>query len=378
MDLGLTEFQQKTKDTARDFLARETPKSLVRELDESESGHSPEVWQKMARLGWQGLAIAEEYGGLGGDLVDLAVIIEEMGYAGFPSPFLATTVWGGLTLLDAADDKPKKRILPGVADGSLILTMAIAEQAADWTAEDIALTIERSGSDLVLNGEKRFVAYAEIADYILVAGRDSGTSGEDGISLAVVPAGTAGMSFTRLVTTGGVRQYVVSFADVRVAEDSIVGGVEIGWPIIRRAIERATAMQCAYAVGCAQRALAMTVEHAQTRTQFGQPLGKFQAVQHHCADMAMLTEGARLVTYEAISHLNDGLPATRAVAMAKAFTNDATRETSWLAQQIHGGIGIMREYDLHFYFREIKAAEQTLGITRDALETVADEIGLPR
>lgn len=377
MDLGLNEFQQKMKEAARDFLQRECPISLVRELDESATGHSPEIWQKIAGLGWLGVALPERFGGLGGGLIDLAVIMQEMGYAAFPSPFAATTVWGAMTIEDAGSEAQQQRLLTGVAEGSAILTIALAEQAADWSANDIALTIAPDGDGFLLNGEKRFVPYAQTADHILVAGRQPGAGGESGITLAIVPAGAEGMSSERLLTTGGQHQYVVRFDNVRLPADAMLGPPGEAWPILQRAIQRATAMQCAYAVGASERALAMTVEHAQTRTQFGQPLGKFQAVQHFCADMAMLTEGARLVTYEAIWRLSEGLPAAREVAMAKAFTNDATRQTSWHAQQIHGGIGIMREYDLHFYFREIKAAEQTLGITRDALSAVADAMELP-
>jgi alkylation response protein AidB-like acyl-CoA dehydrogenase len=377
MDLGLSEFQQKMKETARDFLERECPKSLIRDLDESGSGHSPEVWGKIADLGWLGVALPERFGGLEGGLIDLAVILQEMGYAAFPSPFAATTVWGAITIEDAGSEAQQRRLLPGVADGSTILTMALAEQASDWSADDIALSIVPNGDGFVLNGEKRFVPYAQTADHILVAGRQPGTSGESGVTLAIVAAGSDGLTLQRLLTTGGQRQYAVSFANVRVPGDAIIGRPGEAWPTVHRAIQRATALQCAHAVGASERALAMTVEHAQTRTQFGQPLGKFQAVQHFCSDMAMLTEGARLITYEAIWRLSEGLPAAKEIAMAKAFTNGATRQTSWLAQQIHGGIGIMREYDLHFYFREIKAAEQTLGITRDALAAVADAMELP-
>lgn len=377
MDLGLNEFQQKMKESARDFLTREVPKSLLRELDESETGHSADVWRKMAELGWPGVAVPETYGGLGGNLIDLAVILQEMGYAAFASPFAATTVWAAPTVAEAGSEA-QKQVLCAVTEGTAILTVALAEEGADWSVDDVALTIARDGDSIVLNGEKRFVPYAEIADQMLVVGRERGTSGEAGMSIAIVPANTAGVSFTRLITTGGPRQFAVRFDGVLLPATSVLGEMGGAWPIVHRAIERATALQCAYAVGCAERALAMTVEHAQNRTQFGQPLGKFQAVQHFAADMAILTEGARLITYEAIWRLSAGLPATKEVAMAKAFTNDATRQTSWHAQQIHGGIGIMREYDLHFYFREIKAAEQTLGITRDALEKVADEISLPR
>ncbi len=370
MDLALSEFQQKMRDTAREFLERECPKSLVRELETSDTGHSPEIWGKMAELGWQGLATPERSGGLGGSVVDLAVIVEEMGYAAYASPFLQTTVAGLLS----AEYRAPGELLRGVAEGSLILSSAIAEAPGSWAAHGIESTAAQTGDSVVLTGEKRFVEWAAAANYLLVAGRAPGSSGESGITLMIVELAKDGIELTPLATTGLDRQYIVRFDGVRIPDSRIVGSAGQGGPPLRRLVEITTALQCAYAVGCAKRALDMTVEHARTRTQFGQPLGKFQAVQHHAADMATLTEGARLVTYEAVWRLSERLPAAKETAMAKAFTNDATRQTSWLAQQIHGGVGIMQEFDLHYYFREIKAAEQKLGRTRDFLETVAKEL----
>lgn len=372
MDLGLSEFQQKTKDIAGQFLERECPKSLLRELEAGDTGHSPEVWAKMGELGWQGLPLPEAAGGLGGSLVDAAVIVEEMGYAAYASPFMQTTAVALLLAESGGFDDP----LRAVAEGGRILTSAIAEASGFWTAEGIGLTAVADGDEFVLSGEKRFVEWAAVADQMLVAARAPASSGSAGLILAVVDVSSAGIELTPLVTTGLDRQYVVRFDGVRVPAARIAGPPGEGGTLLVRLVEVMTALQCVYAVGCSRRALDMTVEHVQERTQFGQPLGKFQAVQHHAAEMAMLTEGARLVSYEAIWRLSENMPATRETAMAKSFTNDATRETSWLAQQLHGGVGIMREYDLHFYFREIKAAEQKLGRTRDLLETVAGELGI--
>jgi alkylation response protein AidB-like acyl-CoA dehydrogenase len=374
MDLGFSEFQQKTRDTAREFLAEKCPKSLVRELEASETGHSPQLWREIAELGWTALGVPEEHGGLGGGLVDLAGIVEEMGYAAYMSPFTQTAVLGA-RVIARAGSAAQKRLLPNIADGSVLLATAIAEESGEWTASSVAMTIAKVGGGHLLTGEKRFVDYATATDSLIVFARAPGTSGENGVSAVLIDTNGPGIECTDLRATAG-KQHAVLFHDVQVAPENLIVAPGGGAALLREVVEVNAAMNCAYMVGLTRRALDMTVNHAQTRTQFGQPLGKFQAVQHHCANMAMLTEGARLLTYEALWRLDSELPATKEVAMAKAFTNDATRETLWLAHQIHGGIGVMREYDLHFYFRQAKSLELTLGGTRDFLEIVADELAL--
>jgi len=375
MDLGYTEFQQKTRDTAREFLEQKCPKSLLRELESSDSGHSAQLWQEIAGLGWTGLGVPEEYGGLGGGLVDLAVIVEEMGYAAYMSPFTQTAVLSARVVGRWGSSHQKERLFPRIADGSLIFATVIAEEAGTWTANGIKATLTTRGDTQMLTGEKRFVDYASAADALIAFARMPGTTGDEGVSAVLVDTKHTGVECADLRSSGG-KQHSVTFRDVETTAEDVIGAPGQGAALLREVVEVNAAMNCAYMVGLARRALDMTVNHAQTRTQFGQPLGKFQAVQHHCADMAMLTEGARLLTYEALWLLDSDLAAAKEVAMAKAFTNEAARETLWLAHQIHGGIGIMREYDLHFYFRQAKSLELTLGGTRDHLETVADELAL--
>jgi alkylation response protein AidB-like acyl-CoA dehydrogenase len=375
MDLGLTEFQRTTRDTAREFLAEKYPKSLLRDLEASASGHSDDLWRQLAGLGWTGLGVPTEYGGLGGGVVDLAVIVEEMGYAAYMSPFTQSAVLGARIIARSGTADQKDRLLPRIADGSLLLSTAIAEERGSWTLDAISATLTTRGDRYVLAGVKRFVEYASVADALMVFARTPGTAGHEGVSAVLIDTDLAGVECTDLWSAGG-KQHAVSFRHVESTAADVIGSPGEAAALLVDAVQVNAAMNCAYMVGLARRALDMTVSHAQTRTQFGQPLGKFQAVQHHCADMAMLTEGARLLTYEALWRLDSDLPAAAEVARAKAFTNDAVRETLWLAHQIHGGIGIMREYDLHFYFRQAKSLELTLGTTKDHLEIVADELAL--
>lgn len=375
MDLALSEFQQKTRETARGFLAANCPKSLLRELESSETGHSPDLWRRMAELGWLGLGVPGEHGGLGGSLIDLAVIVEEMGYAAYASPFITSSVVAARLLSRHGAREQRASLLPRIADGSSVATVAIAEEPGGWNAGGIGATLGRHSDRYVLNGEKRFVDYAASADQFIVFALEPGIAGEDGVSAVLVAPDAGATELVDMKATAG-REYAVRFTNLELSDGRVVGPGDAAARALNDAVQTATAMQCAFSVGVAQRALDMTVEHAKERSQFGQPLGKFQAVQHMCADIAMLAESSRLITYEALWRLEEDLEAPKAVAMAKAFTNEATRNTLWMAHQVHGGVGIMREYDLHFYFRLAKATELKLGISRDHYETVADALGL--
>lgn len=380
MDLALNEAQEMLKQTARDFLAREFPKSLLREVEASERGYAPEVWAKMAELGWLGIALPEEYEGTGGSLLDLGVLLEEMGRAAFLGPYFSTVVTGALPVLWAGNEAQKQEILPRVASGQELLTLAVVEPAGRYDPASINLRATAQGDHYVLDGTKMFVEYPHVADRILCVARTRDASDPAaGLTVFIVDGRSQGLTCTHLKTTGGDKQCEVKFEGVRVPAENVLGGpsaVDQGWPLVARTLEAATALMCADMVGGLQQVLEMTVEYVSMRVQFGQPIGKFQAVQHHCANMAMLVDGARLTTYEAIWKLSEGLPAAKEVAVAKAFTSDAYREVTLTAHQLHGGIGFMQEYDLQFYSRRAKSMELKLGTPHEHLAAVAQHVGL--
>lgn len=377
MDFALSEEQEMLRKSARDFLSIECPKSLVREIEASDLGYSPELWKKMAALGWMGLALPEDYGGAGLSILDLAILFEEFGRAAVPGPIFSTTALGALLILEYGTEEQKQSILHKIASGELILTAAIAEPEVDEDPRFVTTQAIPQGEGLEITGIKLMVPYAHIADYLIVVTRTDGAYGdEEGITLIIVDGKAPAISITPLVTIAHDKQFEVAFDKVSVSSSDILGALHKGLPLVTAILRKAAALQCAMMVGGAQMALEMTAEHTKTRIQFERPLGAFQAVQHRLADMFIDVNGARWITYQAVWRLSEGLPAEKEVAIAKAFTNIACQRIALSAQQLHGGVGVDLDYDLHFYFRQAKAFELSLGSTPFHLETLEAEIGL--
>ncbi len=362
MDMGLTEIQQMLKTSAQEVLSRECPTTLVREMEEDERGYPDELWRQMSSLGWAGVPFPEVYGGTGGDFLDLAVLLEEMGRSLAPSPYFSTVVLGGLTVLDAGSDAQKDDLLSRVCDGSGLMTLALTEASGTFEAWGVETTATADGDGYALNGTKLFVPDAHVADVIIVAARaGGGDNAEDGITLFLVPARMEGMSVTPINTIGDERQFEVGFENVRLPASAVLGEVNGGWPIAQRALQRAIAGQCILMLGGATAVLDMTVEYVKQRTQFGRAVGSFQAVQHHCAQMATDVEGCRGVAYQAAWMLAEGEPADREVSIAKAWISQAYRRVCATAHQCHGAIGFTKEHDLQLYTRRAKVQELGYG-----------------
>ena len=362
MDLGLSEIQQMLKNSAREFLAQECPLTLVREMEGEERGYTDELWRQLAGLGWTGVAFPEQYGGTGGDFLDLAVLLEETGRALLPGPFFATVVLGGLTVLDAGSDAQKQEILPALSSGQVLLTLALTEASATYEPWGIATTATREGSDFRIDGAKLFVPQAHTADLLLVAARTAESADPaQGLTLFLIPANAAGLTINPLATISADRQCEVILEGVQAPAAAVLGAVDGGWPLIQRALQRAVAGQCLEMLGGAAAVLEMTVEYAKQRTQFGRPVGTFQAVQHHCANMATDVEGCRHIAYQAAWKIASGEPADREVAMAKAWVSSAYQRVCNLAHQCHGAIGFTKEHDLQLYTRRAKVQELSYG-----------------
>ena len=374
MDLGLDEAQQMLKNSARAFLEAECPDTYVREMEEDERGYTPELWQKMAEQGWLGLILPEQYGGVGLTFLDLAILLEEMGRAMLPGPFFSTAVMAGMTILDAGSESQKQELLPRIAEGQLILTLALTEPSARWDAVGVETVAEASGDSYVISGTKLFVPNAHVSDYIIVAARTG--KGDEDISLFLVPRETDGVSQTMLKTIASDRQSEVALDNVTVPSSALIGELNKGWETIRKVLQWGAVGKCAEMVGGSQQVLYMTVEYAQQRVQFGRPIGSFQAVQHHCANMATDVEGTRYITYQAAWRLAEGLPAEKDVATAKAWVSEAYRRVCALGHQCHGAIGFTKEHNMQLYSRRAKAAELAFGDADFHLETVAEAIGL--
>ncbi|UCG84449.1 MAG: acyl-CoA/acyl-ACP dehydrogenase [Dehalococcoidia bacterium] len=377
MDFALNEHQEMLKNTARDFLVKECPKTLVREMEKDEKGYSPEMWKKMADLGWMGLVFPEEYGGNGLSILDFAVLLEEMGRAIVPGPFLSTVVCGGLTILRWGSEEQKKELLPKISAGELILALALTEPSASYDAADIAVSAVPDGDDFVINGTKLFVENAHIADHLICVARTKESENkQDGITVFLVDARSPGISSSLLQTFTADKQCEVVFDRVRVPKANITGKLDQGWEVVEDIIQQAAFAQCPWMVGGAQQILEMATEYAKERIQFGRPIGSFQAIQHKCANMATDIAGARDITYQTAWKISEGLPYRQDISLAKAWTCDAYRKACVEGIQIHGGIGITQEYDVQLYYRRAKAMEIAFGDADYHLEMVARQMGL--
>jgi alkylation response protein AidB-like acyl-CoA dehydrogenase len=377
MDLGFSEEQEMLRKTARDFLQTECPTTLVKEMADDEQGYTKELWSKMAELGWMGLALPEEYDGMGMSFLDLSVLLEEMGRACLPGPFFSTVVLGGFAIIEAGNEEQKKDLLPKIAAGEVILAMALTEPSASYDPASVTVQAVPDKDDYVISGTKLFVENAHIADYMVCVTRTKdGSSAEDGITMFLVDGKSPGISTTVLKTIAGDKQCEVIFDNVRVPKKNILGELDKGWPVIAKMLEMAAVAKCAEMVGGAQAALDMSVAYAKERIQFGRPIGSFQAIQHHCANMVTDVDGSRFITYQAAWKVSEGLPATMEVSMAKAWVSEAYRRVTQLGHQIHGGIGFCMDHDMPLYFKEAKAAESTFGNADWHREIVAQQLGL--
>jgi alkylation response protein AidB-like acyl-CoA dehydrogenase len=374
MDLGLSEQQELLKNAARDFLEKECPETLVREMEEDEKGYSPDLWRKMADQGWQGLLVPEEHGGAGFSYLDLIILTEEFGRALVPGPFISTQVGGVIPLLEGGTPEQQKQYLPNIASGNAIWTLAYTEPSARFDAEGVALEVKEAGGDVVLNGTKLFVRDANVADFFTVVGRKPGTKGDDGITLLIVDAKSGGISQTQLKTIAADKQAEVKFENVKVPAANVIPG---GAATLKKIQRKATVLECAYLVGLAQMDFDISVQYAKDRIQFGRPIGSFQAIQHKAADMVTDVDGSRFITYRAAWSVDqDESDADLNVNMAKAWVSEATRRVVAHGQQIHGGIGFTKDYKVQLYFRRQKAAELAWGDGDYHREAVADALAI--
>jgi alkylation response protein AidB-like acyl-CoA dehydrogenase len=366
MDIGFNEEQELLKRSAREFLEKECSEDHVRAMEQDAKGYSPELWQKMAELGWHGLMIPEDFGGAGLTVYDLCVLVEEAGRALLPGPFIPNQVVVGL-LLEAGSQAQRAKYLPGIATGSQIHTYAFTEASGRWGAEDITLAARRSADGVLLSGSKLFVPDAHIADLIWVLAREGRK-----LSACAVPRNAKGVSVATLTTLAGEKLAEVVLKDVQVADEDL-----IDLRNFQAFSNKATLLECAYLVGLAQRDFEMTVEYAKTRVAFGRPIGSFQAIQHKAADMVSDVDGMRFITYRAAAAVSEGdASADMKVAMAKAWCSDASRRVVAHGQQIHGAIAFTKAYGIQLFFRRQKHGELFWGDADFHRERIANMLSI--
>ncbi|MBM4256305.1 MAG: acyl-CoA dehydrogenase [Deltaproteobacteria bacterium] len=362
MDFGLSEEQEMLQQSAREFLTQECPPTFVRAMYTEPDGFSRELHRKMAAQGWTGLLIPEAHGGLGLGMLDMAVLLEEMGRAAVPGPFLFSSNLFTLALMQGGTSAQKKQWLPRIATGDAVGTLAFLEEDDRIDAAGIQLKAKKTRDGYTLSGTKMFVPFAAVADVLLVAVRTKGKA-EDGISLLLLERDSPGVTISPLDIFDQTRRvYEVTLQNIIVPKAAVVGGEDQGWKVLSRVIDAACTALAADSLGGAQKSLEMAVDYTKIRTQFNRPIASFQALKHMAAEIVSEIEPARSLVWYA-AHAFDTLPreASRAASLAKACLSEVYAQTTNRAVQMHGGIGFTWEHDMHFWFKRAKWNEFAFG-----------------
>ena len=377
MDFGFTHEQLMLRDLARQILSEQSPPRVVRQLMQDPLGYAEPLWRRLAEVGFQGLTIDQRFGGQGLGMVELALVLEEMGRAVYPGPFFASIVLGVSAIAASGDEQAKRAYLPSLASGECKATLAVLEDSPSWTPRAMKLSARADAHGWRLDGLKRFVPFAHVADLILVAARTSDSDDPaEGVTLFVVERGAPGLRLEPNVEMDLTSRTATLHLDgVHLGHDAVLGEVDAGWPMLASTLQRAAVGAAAEMLGAARKSLEMSVEHAKVREQFGQPIGAFQAIKHMCAEMLMDVETAHGATYYAAWALDAEAPdAVLAASVAKAHVGDAARRVCGAAVQVHGGIGFTWEYDLHLYFKRAKHLEALYGDSETHREIAAQHM----
>jgi alkylation response protein AidB-like acyl-CoA dehydrogenase len=371
MNFAFSEEQEELRRITRQFFEAKSPEPEVRRLMEGSEGYDPAVWAQMANeLGLQSLTVPEEYGGQGFSYVELTVVLEEMGRALLCAPYFATVVLAANTILHSGDEAACKDLLPGIASGETIATLALTEPNGRWDESGVEATATRSGDGWTIDGTKMFVIDGALANLLIVAART-----DSGISLFRVDGEADGLTRTSLSTMDQTRkQAKLELAGVPA---TLLGTEGQGWDVLRRVLDLAAVSLAAEQVGGAQKVLEMAVQYAKDRVQFGRPIGSFQAIKHKCADMLLEVESAKSAAYYAswcASELNDELP--EVACLAKAYCSEAYFHAAAENIQIHGGIGFTWEHPAHLYFKRAKSSELLFGDPTYHRELLAQRLGI--
>jgi alkylation response protein AidB-like acyl-CoA dehydrogenase len=371
MDFSLQWHQEELRRTAREFLAAAFPLDRLRAAEDSPPGYFGEVHQQMGQLGWLQLGALPKDGGTE-DIVDLVVLYEALGRAAAPGPhfvsgFLATQILGRSAINQSQSD-----VLAQLGEGTAVVTVALYEDSAGYDAASVQLRARMDAGGVSLSGTKEFVPYVLGAQAILTLARTG--DAPDDLTFVLVPTGAPGVQVLPLQTMGNDRLFRVSFADVQLPREALVGAPGGAWTTLSSIVPTACTLQAAELVGLSDMAFEMALDYARQRIAFGRPIGAFQAIQHKCADMVADRDAARFMTYQAACLLNVGNDGRSEVLMAKAFAAAAARRVTKESHQIFGGAGYILEHKVNFYYRRAKAIDLFLGNADWQLDRIADLI----
>ncbi len=364
MNFDLSQDQKLLVDTAAAFARKESPVTRLRAMRQDAVGYSKAMWKQMGELGWLGILLPESLGGFGGTFVDAALVLEKLGTTLVPEPYIASVVLAGSAILGAGSAAQHKRWLEPLMAGDATLALAYAEREGRFDPLRIATRAQKTGNVYRLRGEKVFVLNGHAADSIVVSARTSGESVDrGGVSAFVVDAGARGLTTRPIKTMDGHHAAILTFEDVEVEVDRLLGGEGKAAPALEKALDLGAAAACAEGVGIMQTVLAMTRDYLCTREQFGVKIGTFQALQHRCVDMFIETELARSASMMASIKADDPDETERksAISAAKVQLAVSGRFVTQQSIQLHGGIGVTDEHDVGLYFKRMHVLSTLFG-----------------
>jgi alkylation response protein AidB-like acyl-CoA dehydrogenase len=362
LDLSHTEFDEMLKNAALDFMRRDATKLVIQDLLNTDTGCNADLWKKAVGMDWMGVIIPEEYGGTGNSLTSAGVIFEVMGTGPLPGPYFSSAILGSLIVLEAGSKEQKQTILPEVAGGGTVLSLALTEPEYSWEPGVISTSAESSDGDFVINGMKLFTFDAKAATHFIVAARTGKEDDpEKAVSLFLVAGNTHGVSVRRLAGFLSGQVFEVKLDSVKVPRSALIGKINEGWAPLKAAIGKAIPVLCAYKVGGCQAVFDMALEYSRDRIQFGRPIGRFQRVQDMIIQMVNHADSARWTTYEALWKLDTGKPALESIHLAKAVTSEAYWQICTLGHRVFSGISYSKEHSLSFHTRTSRHLYNFLG-----------------
>lgn len=366
MPLVLNEEQRLLQDSAREFLASNAPVEALRKLRDAKDplGYDPDLWRQMVELGWASITLPEQYGGLEFGFLGLGVVMEECGRTLAASPLFASAIVGASALLLGGSEEQKETLLPQVSAGDLTLALAL-EESHHHRPTNIATTAVQQADGFMLNGNKTFVLDGHSADKLIVVARSSGEQrAAQGISLLLVDRDRPGVSVTRTAMTDSRNAANISFEQVLVASDNLIGKLDDGWAVLDQVLDRGRVALAAEMMGCALEAFERTVAYLKEREQFGVLIGSFQALQHRAAQMQADIELCRSVLLQALTAVDETPEQLPILAsLAKVKLNELVKLVTNEAVQMHGGIGVTDELEIGFFLKRARVAMQVFGDT---------------
>lgn len=361
MKFCFTDEQEQFRTVLRRFFAKKSPTTEVRRLMATDKGWERETWKQLNNdLGLSAVHIPETYGGQGFGFVELAIVLEEMGRSLLCAPYFSSVALAATAILNAGTEQQKQALLPGIAAGDTIATLAFTEDNGGWDSAGIEMTATLAGGGYRLDGVKSFVLDGHTADLIVVLARQPGSNGDDGLSLFTVAGDAPGLERRLLKTADMTRKQArLKFQSVQAELLGEAGGAAVPFS---KTLDQAAVCLASEMVGGAEKLRESAVDYAKMRMQFGRPIASFQAIKHKCADMLVDVELAKSAAYyaaEAAAENDADLPAI--ASLAKACTADAYMQTAIHTIQIHGGIGFTWDNDTHLWFKRAKSSEVFLG-----------------